>query len=374
MRAVRLHARRCLSLLAVAAAGCAVLPADAGAADDLASAFVWAYDPTAAAYTPVGPYTFNSTGQSNAITREGVGRYVVTFPGVGDTTAFPGGGGTVDVTAYGPGTSACEVQYWSRSDTTISVHAVCTDTDGRPVDSRFDVAYTSVRRFLFTSGYGYVWANQPTSSSYAAEPTYRYSNGASDLRSPDVARVTRSGTGRYQVRLQGIGLSTGGTAKVTAYGGLGNRCKVGSWYGAGAFPWDLLVNVSCFTAFGSPVDSRYTLTYANHSGLLLSGGRYAYAWANEPSSPQYVPATTWSWPSDSTTQITRSGVGSYAVHVQAGTDLPSDVQVSAYGSDSNECRVDLWVPDGTGQTLYVRCYTTAGLPADSLFTVQFFGP
>jgi hypothetical protein len=366
MPSVHARARACLSLLAVAGVGAAIA-APPASADVPTRGYVWAYAPTAASYTVSGAYEFNSSGQANTITRTSVGRYIVSFPGLGDTSGIPGGGGTVDVTAYGAGTSSCEVEYWTQSGTTVNVHVLCTDLSGIPIDSMFDAVFTQMHGFDFAGSWGYLWASQPSTPSYDASVIYRYSNQARDLRNPDMAHVIRFSAGRYEVRLQGLGADVGGTVKVTAYGGQGNRCKVVGWGSTGG---DILADVNCFSPLGASIDSYFTMTYAENDGLFLAN-RYAYAWASQPSTASYAPASPWHLPLDGGTQITRLGVGSYMVHFDGiGADADGDVQVSAYGSDTNECRVSFWTPDGTGQDVYVTCYTAAGVPADSYFTVQ----
>jgi hypothetical protein len=49
-----------------------------------------------------------------------------------------------------------------------------------------------------------------------------------------------------------------------------------------------------------------------------------------------------------------------------GGDLVDDVQVTAFGGTTSECRVDEWSPSGGGQSIDVECYDTNGGPSRRL--------
>jgi len=103
-----------------------------------------------------------------------------------------------------------------------------------------------------TKRLAYVWANNPTASSYTPIPTYSYnSSGGSVL-------ITRSGPGVYAVRFMGLGGNgkAGGQVQVTAYGSGKENCKIRNWSSGGA---DFVVNIQCFALHGAPVNTRYTV-------------------------------------------------------------------------------------------------------------------
>lgn len=104
---------------------------------------------------------------------------------------------------------------------------------------------------------GYVWANDPAAASYTPSATYSYNSAGGAMT------ITRSGTGRYSVRFAGLGggSSSGGNVQVTSYGFGSESCKVQSWGSGGS---DFVANVGCFTANGSPGDSRYTVLVTWH--------------------------------------------------------------------------------------------------------------
>ncbi|MET8450099.1 hypothetical protein [Streptomyces sp. NPDC005209] len=206
--------------------------------------------------------------------------------------------------------------------------------------------------------FGYVWANQPAAASYTPSPTYQFNSAGS------VNTITRSGVGQYTVRLPSIG-SAAGHVQVTAYGDVLARCKTVNWYPSGTAQ---LVNVRCFTFGGSPRDTQFTLTYTRGTGLLRATPA-AYAWANQPTTASYTPATAYQYNSAGyANRITRQGVGVYRVWTPGMALGYGDVQVTAYGLDSRYCKVDYWTPS-TG--IQVRCFSTVGAPADTYFDVSF---
>jgi hypothetical protein len=79
-----------------------------------------------------------------------------------------------------------------------------------------------------TSVYGYVWANQPSTSSYLANTGNEFNSTGGDIE------VVRWETGRYRVRFAGMG-SSGGVANVGAYGATSNICTVAR--GSLAYLW-----------------------------------------------------------------------------------------------------------------------------------------
>jgi hypothetical protein len=70
--------------------------------------YTWADQPGSNSYTPNAHYTSNGGGGAVQVSRSAVGRYLVTFNGLGATLLD---GGDVQVTGYG-GNSQCKVEYW----------------------------------------------------------------------------------------------------------------------------------------------------------------------------------------------------------------------------------------------------------------------
>ena len=365
-------ARRLHTMLFVLIAAAAIMvtltvPATARAAPSgpRGSAFVWANQPSSASYLPSPAYQWNSRHSFtavNTITRSGVGSYTVRLPDLGAVS------GTVLVTAYGPGTNNCKVLSWNPSGTAQLVNIRCFTATGVLTDTRFTMSYAN-HTGVAGSDLAYVWANQPTAASYVpSQPYQANSSGATN-------QIQRLGTGFYLVKLPNLGRSAG-HVQVTAYGPGPERCKVVSW-GPNGTEQD--IRVLCNTRNGTPVDTRFTLTYVRNGNVLgepvccqPDGNPTDYAWANQPNAASYTPSPLYQFsiPAGQIT-ISRLATGSYAVHVP-DTLNNGNVQVTAYGgSGSAQCKVNSWTP-ATG--IRALCFSTTGSPIDSLFDVSFVGP
>ena len=68
------------------------------------------------------------------VTRSGVGRYLVTLPGMPK-------GGAAHVTAYGTGASFCALSSIRTAGTPEQVGVRCFKPNGDPVDSEFGLSY-----------------------------------------------------------------------------------------------------------------------------------------------------------------------------------------------------------------------------------------
>jgi hypothetical protein len=95
--------------------------------------YAWANQPTAASYSPMGLYAFNSGGKAPTVKRARPGSYAVTFPGLGGGKRA---GANVQVTAYGT-SGACKVRNWNAGGSDLLLNVDCHDAAGRPADTRF---------------------------------------------------------------------------------------------------------------------------------------------------------------------------------------------------------------------------------------------
>jgi hypothetical protein len=196
---------------------------------------------------------------------------------------------------------------------------------------------------------GFVWANQ-TSGSYV--PLADWSDG-------DDNTVTWLGTGRARVDFPFLGRSSGGNVQVTAYGSSNARCKVERW-NDGAEE-SLSVYVRCHTPAGALVSTPFVVVFGDSVGTV-------FAWANQESAASYTPPSTHA---EGVSNITRSGVGLYTVKM-AGDRVGGNVQVTAYGTNANYCKVSSWIVGGDSATrAFVRCYDTSGQLADTQFTLRY---
>jgi hypothetical protein len=316
--------------------------------------YVWADQPTSASYVPAGAYQGNSAGAGNSITRAGVGSYTVHFIGLIDF------GGTVDLTAYGSN-AMCKVAGWGPLGISQDVRVLCFNASGAPVDTTFTAIYSKPVGNVGT--FGHVWANAPTTASYAPDATYSFnSKGQTNT-------ITRSGTGAYDVSLPGLG-NPGGTVKVTAYGGDNAYCKVTGWYPSGTVEH---VGVACFAASGARMDSMFTMTYSRSLSLLGATGRPGgYVWASQPTTDAYPAPVDYSWNSTgSANSLARLGVGNYQMQLPGLGQSNGDVQVTAYGGGPERCWVNSWYPNGSRLDVNIGCSNPSGTPVDTTFVAQY---
>jgi len=319
-----------------------------------AYAYVWADEPTTSSYTPPHRDSKNSTGADNTIIRDGVGDYVVTFPGLASV-----GGGTVDVTGFDT-SGYCKVADWNPSGTAMTANILCFAPGGAAEDSDFDALFAAATQP--SPNLTYLWANEPTAASYTPDTTYQFNSG------DYTDTIVRNSTGDYTVTVPGIGL-TAGTVKVTGYGSGSTNCRVAGWTGSPT----LEVEVLCTDASGNPADADYSMTWVNGASLLAkSGGKWGYVWANSPTTASYTPDTAYQANSSAALNtITRSGVGSYLVDFPNLGGTNGDVQVTADDTDA-VCNAAGWGPDGSGGAeVNVTCYNAAGTAVDAYFTAQY---
>ncbi len=207
--------------------------------------------------------------------------------------------------------------------------------------------------------WGYVWS-QSTTGNFVASPGYSRSSAFG----PNVAapnEVTTLGVGQYRVDFPDIG-GPGGTVHVTAYGS-NARCKVQSWGNSGT---TLRVNVRCHAPDGTPVGSRFAASYVRETGT--PGVRGGYVWANNPTAASYAPSLSYQWNSSGAVNgVQRLGGGSYRVSCPNQDFTGGTVQVTAYGTSSDYCKVQSW----GGSSVNVRCFDANGNPADEQFTASY---
>jgi len=353
-----------------------VLATPAQAAPATGAGYVWADDSTAALYTPSAAYNFNSTDPFNAVntagrTEDGIGPlYTIRFPGLGLT------GGTVQVTAYGSGSVACQVQSWSPLGDDQLVRVRCFNNAGTAVNARFTVAYTNIES-PEDGELAYVWANNATATlhtPYTPNLTYQ-ANSAGGVNT-----VTRISTGVYSVHMPGLGNPATTHVQVTPYGTEPARCVTPGWgYNLAGNAQD--ATVRCYSFDGDPMDTRFTLTLAAQTNILglgnccdPDGNSAAYALVTPPEvngdfeiwAPREFSTSPFATPVGH-----RFGVGRYSVswqpHISHG---PGNVQVTAYSGQAGHCKVFYW---NNADGINVNCFDTNGSATDAWFTLAFTG-
>jgi len=132
------------------------------------------------------------------------------------------------------------------------------------------------------------------------------------------------------------------------------------------------------------VNLLYTNSVQADPGTGRGAVPLCYVWANSPTTGSYIPSTLYSYNlayRDGGNTVTRSGTGTYQVtckgvggggiggHTSWGAG--GHVQVTAYGGNSNYCKVVSWATGGANFIGNVKCYTHTGAAADTQFDLLF---
>jgi hypothetical protein len=203
-------------------------------------------------------YSFNSGGGTNHIDRSGPGVYVVNLGSIAADSGNPqvsvwnGGAFTAGVGPAGINPATCNVGFWSGGSSGVGIAVFCYDSHGTAVDSGFTLSYTDHQGLKghATAKVAYLWANDPSSSSYTPDSFYSYSKPAG------AAHINSSNIGRYTVTL--ARMPVGGAVVVTAYGSDAHTCQL-SKIRTSTTPQK--VQVRCFMFDGTPADSYFNLSY-----------------------------------------------------------------------------------------------------------------
>jgi hypothetical protein len=321
-------------------------------ADDPGLAFGWASQPAVDEYTPDSFYSYDAGDGTPRAYRRSVGEYAMTWPGMHDGSLMPA---IAHVTAYGDysGPDArCKAISWGTSGVALQ----CLDTAGNPADAYYTALFVRAPTRAWTQEYAFTRADQPTTVRYTPDPHYAYNQLGGGVE------VARTGIGRYTVQFDLFdGFVDGGNVQITAVGASGEYCKVASWTPDS-------VDVRCFAASGLAADARFTALYLK----ATSTPSPAYAWANQPSAASYTPSAFYSHNPRGGITATRSGPGVYQM-TWTGYALVSGgghPQVTAYGGTNERCQIAAW----GGDSVSVRCFDSAGDPADSQYSVLYARP
>lgn len=210
--------------------------------------YVWANQPGAASYTPALAYQFNSSGGTNTITKIGTGEYQVTMPGpvVVD--------GSVKVTAYGTVADSCQVAGWFDESSGQDVDVDCFSKVGAPVNDKFTMTFTASNDLMGDGGpSGYLWANEPTASSYTPDLSYQYDSGGGEATVDNLGE-----TGEWENIWPNDGQGDSGDQQATAYGATDAHCIVDGPAGGTGPGSQQTGDVFCFDTSGNPLNTYYT--------------------------------------------------------------------------------------------------------------------
>nr|MBP8302178.1 hypothetical protein [Planctomycetota bacterium] len=228
------------------------------------TAYLWASNPTAAAYTPTTNYAFNGNRGNPTIVRTGLGTYTVTLPGLG--SAAVGGHVQVSPIATNIGSRA-QVFSWGSSGPDMSVDVLTFDGAGNAADRMFLLSYTetAAAQAPHLGSGAYLWANNPTAASYVPVSLYQGSNGINAPAAP--ITITRAGVGTYDVVLP-THLDVFGVPNVGIYGGTPGAASVRDWVSTPA--GGTSIRVVCTDTNYNLADLRFVLqfTSARPAGTL----------------------------------------------------------------------------------------------------------
>lgn len=177
--------------------------------------------------------------------------------------------------------------------------------------------------------------------------------------------ATHGGTGLYTVQFCGIGWtsapSAGGNVQVTAVGASNERCNVASW--TSNWLGTLSIDVRCRKGNGNLSDSGFVVEYVKSQGGQSQSALGAYVWMDQPAGGTL--STQYMW-GDSIT-VTRLAQGRYDLNFATQNMNAGNVEVTAYGTGTQHCKVESW---GSFKAT-VRCYTETGALSDTQFTLRY---
>jgi len=326
--------------------------------------FVFNNNPTTPGTTTSDPaYSYNSSGGAISITRNARGNYSVTFAGLGNAL-----NSNVQLTALGRGPDYCISGGWaSPNGSDVQADVFCYNKAGSLADHSFNMLYQARESGdATTPTVAFLWADQPTASSYTPDLSYQYNpTGGTNT-------ITRNGTGSYTANLPGL-TKRGGTVLVTAYGTTAAHCQVMNWISGSS---GTNVDVTCTDATGAAADEEFSLVYSINetAGYGPGSANGGAIWAsNETKTAPYNVSGKYSIAIDGeemTAQRIAKGRYAWTMTVEP-TWTSSTVLVTAYNAPGNYCSVDGWNSNSTTTTVYVNCFDAAGMPANTRFTATF---
>jgi hypothetical protein len=199
---------------------------------------------------------WNSTGEDIVVQHYDPGVYMATFRGQDYL------GGTAEVTGFDSGEQGayCELAGWWPDGADQDVWVYCFDRHGNFADAAFDLRATTGNPTI-AGAYTYAWADDPTpTSSYVPDTTYQAGFDGCNRTAPMTIEPFGSQPGSYLAHFPSMDTFAGWGAvpMVSAYGGSGEYCKIGTW---GASAGSAYTTVYCFDYTGQPAPAYFTIAY-----------------------------------------------------------------------------------------------------------------
>jgi hypothetical protein len=279
----------------------------------------------------------------------------VTFPGLG------GKGGVVHVTAIGDKPHACQVLgFWSDSAMPPNelVTVGCYSPSGQALPSDFSVSYArSSDPLQGSSLYSYVDSDKGGN----VLDSYNSAGASNDVK--------WLSTGVYAVQLNKLNAPApaAGSLQVTAVNPNDvARCKPDGWTSSPVAGQKLQVH--CYNALGLPADTRWNLSY--HYLRSLYGGTpatFGYLWYEPPLGPAET-----DYNSSGAANTFLNGSGFFYITFPGLAGPPENIQVTAYGKDSQFCQLNYPWRDTPSSEVLVRdvtCFDAGGQLVDTGFFI-----
>jgi hypothetical protein len=330
-------------------------------------AWAWVQPPNAnGTFVPDVSFQRTPSGELVTVERLAQGRFRVDFPSLG--SAFDG----VPHVTSGFGNHTVVVRSWAPAGPVLQVFVDVFNVGGVLVDEPFLVHYRRGGEPTMRSAY--VWANDPTATSYMPIQTYNW-NGNRGF-----ATVQRVAPGYYAVTLPGLSPASSGKSgnvQVSPMNGFSGaavprRATVAGW---GSYGTALQCVVYTYDAQGNLSDGMFTLSYQETAApISAEQGSGAYVAVN-PSmvlAPGYADSNGTAGPLQSEV-FSRLGTGVYDVVLPSVVAADSaTVQVCLYGSVPGHASVNHWGSNGGAPThVRVDTFDALGNPADRGFSLSY---
>jgi hypothetical protein len=304
---------------------------------------------------------YNSARGLNSLASSGK-TWEVTFADLGN-----GLNSNVQVNAVDNGNGHyCTSDGWvSRNGVDVVADVTCFDAKGNPALGDFSLFYQARTSAPAKGAIAFLLANRPTLPSYTPAPKYNFnSTGRRNT-------VNRDKTGVYRAFLPGM-TAIGGNPQVTAYGGSAARCEVAKWF---QDQLGTTVGVYCVNSAGVAADERFSLSYTIGANGAASLG--AYAWANNPSQSDYVPARRFQFNSVSALPLRaeRKRLGEYSLIIPNPNHIftPTYIgMITAYGSSGEYCNYRGLMGPLFELHIDFICFDGVGRTSDTKYTGTFF--
>lgn len=295
---------------------------------------------------------YNSANQPVTVTRASAGRYTLIAKGAGAAKVV------TSVSAMSTGATTCALESAAPSGTDEVIKVACSDQTGLARDSGFSLVSIDP---AFLAQTGDEWSYVTTTAGGAV------AQQATTLPGKAVT-VVRHAAGEYTVTVPSLGSGNDRLMQVTAIGDGATRCTVGASSNTGTRfnPYGGVYPVHCVrAASGTAIatDAPFTLVTGLFRSLLSFGGvdfAQMYAWDTVNGKGSSIDAGLFT-----TGTLTRTATGVYTVSFPTQKNPGGIAQVVPVDDTGKFCNL-AGAPTltTTGTAMTVKCFSTAGLPAD----------